>query len=126
MITATFRSLLISDSDLAELVGTRIYPMSAPDTTQTPLIIYQRITETHDADTGLTQTRIQTDCYADTYDDVSELAQTVKTAAMHRTFIGSRETIVNITFVNAVDFRDPEARLYRQALDFIVSWKDNN
>ena len=126
MITATFRTLLLSDSDLAELVGTRIYPMSAPDTSLTPLILYQRITETHDSDTGLSQTRIQTDCYADTYDDVSELAETVKNAAMHRTFIGSRETIVNVTFVNAVDFRDPEARLYRQALDFIVSWKYNN
>lgn len=125
MITAAFRALLLSDPDVSRAVSSRIYPMTAPETASLPLITYQRISESSDADLLTHTTRIQADCYGQTYDGALQLAESVRRALLNRTYETETETIMNISFDSSVDFYDAETRLTRIVSDFMLFWKFN-
>ncbi len=69
-------------SDVSDLVGTRVYPMKAPQDVDLPYIVYQQISRTPENHaTGTTQTnfqRIQVSCWAEDYDGAQALALAVR------------------------------------------------
>ncbi len=63
------RSILISDADILRMVGERIYPLTRPQGSGLPAIVYQRVSGDHDSDmegfTGLVDSRFLIFFYAD-------------------------------------------------------------
>lgn len=126
MISGAFRSLLVADPNVYGQVSTRIYPMQAPESAGLPLIIYQRVSETTDADLLIHSTRMQVDCYATTYDAALQLAEDVRRALLNRTCITDTETILDISVISCIDMYDAETRISRVVTDFMLLWRFNN
>ena len=79
-IESALYTLLTSDSSVAALVGTRIYPLLVPDGTTLPAVAYQQISlvprKTHSGPNALLHERYQLTVHASGYDS----ARTVRRA----------------------------------------------
>tara|TARA_R100001163_G_scaffold3329_2_gene4958 strand:+ start:703 stop:1113 length:411 start_codon:yes stop_codon:yes gene_type:complete len=121
-------NILANDSDVSTLVGTRIFPNVAPQTTQFPFIIYD-ITgvspnDTKDGASTLDTNDVMISCYSETYSQASDLAQKVR-IAMDRINQGDYggETIQSSQFQSYNDIFDDtsgDSGIYRKALDFEI------
>ena len=121
-------NILANDSDVSSLVGTRIFPNVAPQTTQFPFIIYN-ITgvspnDTKDGASTLDTNDVMISCYSETYSQASDLAQKVR-IAMDRINQGDYggETIQSSQFQSYNDIFDDtsgDSGIYRKALDFEI------
>jgi hypothetical protein len=120
--------LLLADSGLSALVSTRVYPGSRPQGSALPAVVLNRISGgpgyADDGETGLTNTRIQIDCWAATYGQAKLVARAV-TASLSD-FQG---TIGNTVFCSVMlederDLREGGGNVpenpFRTSLDFDV------
>mgnify|MGYP001817171020 CR=1 FL=1 len=110
-----FYTLLSNDSAVTALVGTRITPGVASQNTATPYITYQLVStvNTNPLDTNVkigANTRIQVDCWADSPDTATTLADAVESALVTGYVVFRHED------------RDPETERFRTLLDWKV-WK---
>lgn len=99
MIDALFKARLEADADIADLVGTRIYPGAAPKNVARPLLVW-RLDSTEQLRTltsvlrnGRAQFAVQVQ--ADDYETARPLAEAVKRAIDGWTDAGSSPRIVN-------------------------------
>lgn len=73
---------MVNDADLAELVGTRVYPLYVPQDAAMPAIAYQKISsqkyQAHDGSSHLARSRFQLTVEADDYATAKETATAVK------------------------------------------------
>ena len=113
MVGVAIYDILKNDTDVAALVGTKIYPIQASETATVPYITYQEISNvpasSKDSVSLLDQLRIQVSSFADTQDNVFSLAKKVRIALDKVTGIYSNDTF--ITVVRQLDF-DGEIHLY--------------
>lgn len=128
---------------LAALVAGRIYAVRAPQSETRPRITYQRISGASDhvlsGPSGLTDTRVQVDCWADdpatsstpatvtAYAQARDVALQVKAALDgFRGLVTSGESpsdslrIKSTRLENDQDLPEEERRLSRVSLDFII------
>ena len=84
MLEEKLYTRLSTDSAVKALVGTRIYPLAAPQDAAMPNIAYQRISGVpaiaHTGTSHMERVRIQMTCMAATYAGVKALAAAVKTS----------------------------------------------
>jgi hypothetical protein len=85
IVEVGLRLLILADPAVATLLGDRAYPLVLPQAPTLPALTYQRIpggtrVESHGGDSGLTQARIQLDCWAETYLAAKEALQAVRLA----------------------------------------------
>ncbi len=70
MIYDALYSILTADSDVTDLVSTRVYPDQAPQKSESPYIVFQKISgvpvDSHDGGSGLVFRRFQFTSYAET------------------------------------------------------------
>lgn len=96
--------------------GIRVYPLSAPDATARPYIIFQRITSNDEnvlaGSSGLVNTRMQVDCYADTYASVINLAAQVD--ALFNAWVTQNVSL------GAQDLYESDVKLYRIQADYSI------
>lgn len=82
MIEAELTTLVLADDDVEALVGTRMYPIIAPQNSTLPYIIYRRLSTsrptTHDDSAGYAQAIVQLTVWADKYDEAKGLAEEVR------------------------------------------------
>ena len=133
-IAATFRSLLVANINVSNLVGTRVYSDQLVQGASMPAITYFVVdTLPNEHLTGIadvSRARIQVDCYADTRGGANDLADKVR-LAMEKQHRGdnSGQFINEISLatgeVHSVD--RPEAgsdkRRYITAQDFFVHYR---
>jgi len=114
--------------DVFNLVGTRIFPNVAPQTTQFPFIIYDvnsvEPTDTKDGVSTLDTNNIMISCYSETYSQASDLAKKIR-ISMDRINNGTYggEEIQSSEFQSYNDIFDDtsgNAGVYRKALDFQI------
>ena len=78
------RTFVIADGDVAALVGTRMFPQRIPQGQAMPAIRYNHIATTSDIHLGgvmgAARTTMQIDCYAETYEGSTDLAEKVRVA----------------------------------------------
>lgn len=136
MPEAAVYKLMTDDATVAALVGTRIYPAIAPQSTVTPYIVYQRIATQHlhtmDGIAGLAETTIQIDCYASTYGAVKALADAVRLAldGYTGTPVGDGTVIGGILLDNTNDNPESpqtglETILQRVSMDFTIWYEES-
>ncbi len=117
-------SLLSNVSGVTDLVGLRIYPGIAPQTTEEPFIVYRLISNppihVMGSDTALSRPRFSIFIHAHEYDEVKDIKDAVQ-AAM-RNVSGTFNTIViqQIFFENETDGYDPTVDRYYTVLDYIM------
>ena len=124
---------LQTKSGLTALVSTRVYPDTAPQTATLPFLVYARVSTVREhkhgttggTETGLTQARIQIDCYAATYSALASLCDQVRLALSgYRGTIGSgfcyRAMLdMEIDLPASPDFGE-QIGVRRRTLDFVV------
>lgn len=111
-----FTALLAGATD----AGERIYPQVAPDGVTRPFIVYQRInTNTENVlsgSTGLKNTRLQVDVFANTYSQAQQIAAAIES-------LMSGWATQNVSILSQ-DFFEDEVKLHRVMTDFSI-WHDN-
>jgi hypothetical protein len=100
----------------ATAAADRIYPNASPDKPGRPYIVYTRISANSDnvlnGSSGIINTRMQIDCYADSYNAVQSLAAQVD--ALMRGWV-----LQSISYP-AIDQYEPDVRLHRVILDYSI------
>ena len=111
--------VLAGHSGLAALVSTRIYQMAFPSGTIFPCVTYQMISEpTEQVVTGAivgSNPRIQLTAWADDRDDVAEVGEQLKLAAV--AMIG---TFSDVTVVGGPATHHADAELFSRSVDAIL------
>ena len=96
--------------------GTRIFPMTAPDAVVRPYLVYQRITANDEnvlnGTSGLYNTRLQIDCYADTYAGVNALAAQVDALMV--------AWVIQNVSLGQQDLYEQDVKLYRIQVDYSI------
>lgn len=110
MIEAALYTLLSGDSDVSNLVGTRIYPLTAKQETSFPALVYRRISAIrdlpHNGATGVARSRFQIDCLADDPLEAKQVAAKVVNAVHGYSGTIGGETIMRAEAVNERDAID--------------------
>lgn len=123
------RTYLLDDPVISGLVGgVRIHHARLPQNQVEPSVVYFKVSETGDyhmqGDSGLGQTRMQIDAWAQTSDAATELANAVYdrlSGAKPIVSIGSDFVNIKGSFLAAGrDDYDDVARMFRISRDFIV------
>lgn len=97
-------------------VGARFYPLTAPDQVVRPYATYQRVSANSEnslsGNTGLINTRMQIDVYADTYSQAQSIAAQIDA-------LMSGWAVQN-TSQGAQDLYEDAVKLHRVNLDFSI------
>lgn len=115
---------------LVALVGTRAYPITAPQNVTYPYYLFQRISTPHRAgshsgDSLLEQVRFQFTVNAATALQADQIASALKTAYLG--FAGTMADVYvsGITVANDLDGYDPVTAKYQRALDLLLWYRPN-
>lgn len=124
-------SRLSGTTDLTAIVGTRIFPIKAPQDTKMPYVVYQRISgvpvHAMSADADVVHSRFQVTCVADSVagsNGTNAVAKQVKASLSRWSKSTGNPEILEVFTDNEIDlWRDIDASdvgAYQTALDFIV------
>jgi hypothetical protein len=102
---------MVSDADLFELVGTRVYPLFVPQDVPLPAIAYQKISsvkhQAHAESSHLAMSRFQFTIEADDYADAKDTAEALRNCwDSFAGFVGNTQgglTIQGTTIENEMD-----------------------
>lgn len=115
-MTTMIENLVTLLSTGATSAGTRVFPMTAPDVVTRPYIVFQRITANDEnvmsGSSGLYNTRMQIDAYADTYAGVISLATQIDVL-----MVGW--TTQNVS-LGQQDLYESDVKLYRIQADYSI------
>jgi hypothetical protein len=117
------RAVLAAASGVTALVGTKLYPVHAPQGSVPPFVVMSTVSDvplhsfTNTVDDRLTNARIQIDCYAKLYKDANAIATAVEAALE----LASSPSL-SMMRLNKLDLYDDETELYRVSADFSV-WR---
>lgn len=120
---AVLRACLAADATVTALVGTRIYPLVMPQDATRPAIVLTVVSEVPEnsfdgtAETRLTASRVQVDCYAATYLEAHEVA-----TAVDNVLANLRRPDLSAERDSMTDDWDDEVQVHRVSMDFSV-WR---
>ena len=113
MIEVDLVNLLKNNVEVSALIGTRIYPLVAPQNVVNPYITYQVINGKDEQclSGGIYQEdiRFQIDCWSKSYSNVKAIRTAVKNS-----LIGFKSS----NNINVMDDYEAETLLFRQIIDF--------
>lgn len=123
-LISSLYSALSADTDLADVVSDRIYPVRAPQPTDPPYVVFSRVS----GETGIhmagasndKESRIQIDLFARRFSEIEDMSEAVIALLHAKTgLLSSTETWVIMQEGNFDTFED-EDRLFHRSLDFRV------
>ena len=125
-------SLLLDDAGVAALVSTRVYPGSRVQGSALPAVVINRVSGapvyTDDGESGLSQARLQVDCWGTTYSSAKGVARAVK--AVLSAYNGAVDDAVfqNVLLDAERDLREGGGNAseypFRTGLDFIFWYEE--
>jgi hypothetical protein len=124
---AAFRAALLASAGVTALAGSRVNWLSHPQSDALPAVVLTVVSDaegyTLDGRNGLSQGRVQVDCYAMAYKAARDLAAAVR-AALSGYRGGDFRLIEHVA---TRDFReggtDEAERPYRVSMDFLTHWR---
>jgi hypothetical protein len=123
-------ALLLDAAPVAAIVGTRIYPVMAPQAVALPYIVVTMVNEDSEyaliGATGGRQSRVEVACHASSFGAVELLAEAVIGAAeavIHET-VGAEELGPVTMYKQGTDLADisEDRSVFRRLMDFVVRW----
>lgn len=122
---------LAAVAGVTSLVGTRIYPMKAPQNPTFPMIVFQRISAERignlGADTDMVEARIQVSCHdsgSDAYDGIKSLANQVRLALQRSDGTFGGVTVDDMWIESDQDIYDPQTEDFFVAIDVLVRHRE--
>lgn len=119
-----WRATLLADAAVLAAVEDRIYPSILPQNERRQSVTYQEISGQGDhhmqGASGLAQSRVQFNAWADNPDDAYDLALKVKAALDGYSGTVGGVTIKGVFYDSVRDLVDDEAKLHARSMDFIV------
>jgi len=120
----SIRALLLASSGVSSLVGTRVNFGTHPQGQPLPAIVLNTISDnegyTLTGPNGVTQARIQADCYADTYGSAKLLSRAVR-SLLSGYQNGALQGVFHVSSRDSREGGSNEAeRPYRVSMDFMV------
>lgn len=101
-------------------LNAKIFPLSAPENTNTPFLVYQKtrldLIKTMDGTTKLRDARYEVDLISKTYDQLQELINNVKTKLISfegRTIGIAGPYVQSMTIENVVEIYEDQPEFYR-------------
>lgn len=130
MIGAALRSILVADSGLTALTGSKVFPLIVPQGQSYPALAYQVVSDTPircKAPIGTTadEYRFQVSAYASTYLLMEQIAKAVRLALDNYQGESEEETVLRVYFDGQRDLYEEEPRLFHRAMDFRVFVHNN-
>lgn len=117
---------LTDDAAVGAIISDRCYPRKLPQSPTLPAITYSIITEVPtEANTQLSDCRIQLDCWAMTYTGSRALAVAAKNALRYYRRSDGGNTVLSIYEANQQDDDDDERQIYRQIVDVIAMYHES-
>lgn len=117
---------LTDDATVGGLISDRCYPRKLPQSPTLPAITYSIISDVPtDANTQLSDVRIQLDCWATTYAGSRVLAIAAKNALRYYRKSDGGNTVLSIYEANQRDDDDDERQIYRQIVDVIAMYHES-
>jgi hypothetical protein len=124
-------SYLLADAPLTALVGNRIFPESMPQGVAMPALVVATVSGAplyaDDGEVGLTQTRMQMACYANTYSAAKAVATAVKSRVSGiRDVTQGSTTFIYVMVDNELDLREAgesEAEYRFQTVLDVLVWR---
>lgn len=122
MIESTLAALLLANTELAQLVGDRVYPLAIPQEKPLPAVAYQKISgpriHTMSGPTDLSNPRVQFTAWALSYGDAKRVIERLRLAI----YGGLPGAIIT----DLPDRFEPESKRYGVAVDVRVLYRDTN
>jgi hypothetical protein len=127
-IASDLRTYLLADATLTTLVGTRMYPLKLPQAPTMPAIIYTWISgarvHSTDGPSGLSNPRVQFDCWAQTYLEAEALLEALRKRLDGFQGTAGSSWIQAVFFETERDGYDDDTELYRRSADFFVWYEE--
>lgn len=119
-VEETFRDWLVADSGVTSLVGTRIYPVVAPNGADLPFCVFTKVSDVpvvglDTASEGVRFARIQVSCFGDRYSEAKDVAEAIRQA-----LDGNGSAVRD----NALDLYDEDTRTHYEVVDYMVAHSD--
>jgi len=128
MIEDAIFTRLTTHAGLSALIGTRAYPLQAPQNAATPFLVYQRVSAQRISamgnDTGLARGRFQVSCFASTYSSAKDVAAQARAALQRWRGTVNGTTIQDTYFENDVDVYNPGTLIYHVAIDVEIIYEE--
>lgn len=122
MIEEDLYSHLSTCAGLTALVGTRVYPLMAPQKVTPPYCVYFKVSSvreySHGGFSGLQRSRIQISCYGKTYPSVKAVA--VQVIAAIESWQGVNVSVQSALPEDEIDIYHDESELFHTAIDFFA------
>lgn len=120
-------SILTSDSDVSAIVGTRVYPQIAAQGAAFPFVVYV-LQDTSPSDTKsgvstLDEVRYDIVVASETYTEVSDLTNKIRTALDRYTGTVAGVVIDSIQFIDLDADNDPGTETYVTSSEYIIRVK---
>ena len=127
-VEAAIYSILTGDATVSSLVGTRIYPVMAPQDAVLPGIVYKRISTDRlsalSADIGVAEARFQFDCYAATFDQAKIVSEAVRGALQRYKGTAGGTTIRDTVMEDEDDDFIDSTDEHRSRLDITIVYEE--
>ncbi len=129
-IEADLRQHLTNDSNVNDLVDSRIYPLRLPQGFELPAISYQRVSGDRAKDIngsiGHAQPRIQVDCWTNSYGKLKDLAKAVRQALdRFQGNLGGGSYVQHASLEGEMETYEEETEIQRVSLDFVIYHNEN-
>ena len=112
------RAILIADSTLTDLVGSKIYPTTIPQESQTPLLLMEQVNrdpkDTKELPGKVYETDVQITAFTDSYDVGTTIMERVKTLLDDYTAIG----VDQVRFTGEVNAWDAGKHAFTKTYEF--------
>lgn len=119
---ARLHSRLTTHAGTSALVGTRVYPVIAPQNAQYPCIVYQRISGTEQmGTTQIREARYQLSCWGETFASAQAVATQVRAALEEWSIYGGGVFVRMARIVNEGDDYEPDERIFRTLIDVMLT-----
>lgn len=129
-IEAAVYSRLSAVAGVTALVGTRIYPVQAPQTATKPYIVFRVVNESHEhhmaGAAGLAAPRVQLDIYATTSLAAAQAGEAVRLALQGWRGVAGGVQVRNSHLENRLTFADSQSDgtdvpSFRVTMDFLMT-----
>jgi hypothetical protein len=126
MIEKALRQKLVSNQEITQIVGTRVYPIMLPEKVALPALVFGRVSTngsalSHSGSTGVVTTTFEVGCIAKDVEIAKKLARLIR--ASFSGFAGSIDgyRIYRTTVENEFDEYDPETGTFQVPIEIYLT-----
>ena len=127
MLEAGLYTYLTAQSGVTALIGTKLYPVTAPQGTTLPYVVYSKIdtrpVQALGQAAGMATSRLQFDAYAATPLAAKNLIQALRVALDGKQGAWGSTVIGSSLWLNEIDLYEQETASHRIAVDFDITYE---